>query len=117
MGDQVKRMDEHSYKVKSQTSNVTYNVISTEIGWKCTCLDHVTRGIKCKHIYAVEFSFAIRKEVEVRKIEPLTTIFNCIFCGSSNLVKDGLRLMSTDLLGYIHSMNYETGTKFRNLLT
>ncbi len=28
-----------------------------------------------------------------------------------------LGLMSTDLLGYIHSINYETGTKFRNLLT
>ncbi len=28
-----------------------------------------------------------------------------------------LTLMSTDLLGYIHSINYETGTKFRNLLT
>jgi putative transposase len=91
MGNQIERIDEHSYKVKSQTSSVIYNVKSTEIGWKCTCLDHVSRGVKCKHIWAVEVSFAIRKEVEVRKIEPIATVSACIFCGSSNLVKDGIR--------------------------
>jgi transposase-like protein len=34
MGNQVTRIDEHSYKVRSQTSKVVYNVISTEIGCK-----------------------------------------------------------------------------------
>lgn len=90
MGNQIERIDEHSYKVKSQTSNVTYNVKSTEIGWKCTCLDHTTKGLKCKHIWAVEVSFAIRKEVEVRKIEPVV-VTGCMFCNSPNIVKDGIR--------------------------
>ena len=48
------------------------------------------RGVKCKHIFAVEISFALRKEVEVARIEPLE-INCCIFCNSSNIVKDGLR--------------------------
>ncbi len=90
MGNQIERIDEHSYKVKSQTGNVIYNVKSTEIGWKCSCLDHVTKGMKCKHIWAVEVSFAIRKEVEIRKIEPVI-ITGCIFCNSFNIVKDGIR--------------------------
>ncbi len=41
-------------------------------------------------IFAVEISFALHKEVEVARIEPLQ-INCCIFCNSSNIVKDGLR--------------------------
>ena len=39
---------------------------------------------------AVEISFALRKEVEVRRIEPVS-IASCIYCNSFNIVKDGLR--------------------------
>ena len=41
-------------------------------------------------ISVVELSFALRKEVEVRKIEPITNIQNCIYCKSFRIVKDGL---------------------------
>ena len=87
---QIKRIDDYNYKVKSQSKDVSYNVILTNIGWKCTCPDHETRGVKCKHIYAVEISCAIRKEVEIKRISPIT-ISDCLFCGSSNIVKDGIR--------------------------
>lgn len=87
---QIIRINDLSYKVKSQSSDILYDVTSTEIGWKCTCPDHISRGVKCKHIYAVEISYAIRKEVEVRKISPIT-ISACLFCSSSNIVKEGLR--------------------------
>ena len=40
--------------------------------------------------HAVEISFALRKEVEVTKIEPVQ-INCCIFCKSFKIVKDGLR--------------------------
>ena len=90
MRGSVKRINETSYKVNSQSSNNSYNVNATEIGWNCSCPDHIYRGVKCKHIYAVEISFAIRKEVEIRKIEPVQ-INSCIFCSSFNIVKDGLR--------------------------
>ena len=48
------------------------------------------RGVKCKHIYAVEISFSIRKQVEITKIEPII-IKACIFCKLTNIVKYGLR--------------------------
>jgi transposase-like protein len=87
---QIIRINDNSYKVKSQSSDILYDVKSTEIGWKCNCPDHTSRGVKCKHIYAVEISFAIRKQVEVRTISPITAS-TCLFCGSSNTVKEGLR--------------------------
>ena len=56
----------------------------------CACPDHKYRGVKCKHIFAVEISFALHKEVEVAHIEPVDTDF-CIYCKSPWIVKDGLR--------------------------
>jgi putative transposase len=48
------------------------------------------KGVKCKHIYAVEFSLELRKTVGIRKIESTVTT-GCKYCKSNNLVKDGLR--------------------------
>lgn len=89
--DAILRVDENTYRVKSQSNNKDYRVDATEIGWKCSCPDHVHRGVKCKHIHAVELSLAIRKEVEVTRIEPILDIKNCIFCKSTKIVKDGIR--------------------------
>ncbi|MFZ0510543.1 MAG: DDE-type integrase/transposase/recombinase [Candidatus Nitrosopolaris sp.] len=86
----VKRISELKYVVKSQSGNGDYEVNSTDLGWVCSCPDHTYRGVKCKHIFAVEISFALHKEVEVARIEPLQ-LNCCIFCTSSNIVKDGLR--------------------------
>ena len=87
----IKRISELKYVVKSQNCNGGYDVCSTDLGWVCSCPDHKFRGVKCKHIFAVEISFALRKEVEVARIAPLTTTTTCIYCDSSNIVKDGLR--------------------------
>ena len=48
------------------------------------------RGVKCKHIYAVEFSLELRNVIEVRKIEQVV-IAGCKYCKSDNLVKNGVR--------------------------
>jgi putative transposase len=90
---QIIRINDHVYKVKSQSSDTLYDVKSTEIGWKCNCPDHTSRGAKCKHIWAVELSYAIRKQVKKVKIEPIVRInpTSCLLCGSANIVKDGLR--------------------------
>lgn len=87
----IARIDEYNYKVKSQSGDDVYEVIASELGWLCSCPDHVYRHVKCKHIFAVEFSFALRKTVEVKKIEPLTTSSNCVYCKSSSIVKFGIR--------------------------
>jgi putative transposase len=89
--DEIKRIDEFTYVVKSQSNDGSYNIHSTELGWKCDCPDHTHRGVKCKHIYAVEVSFALRKEVEITRIEPIINNANCIFCSCSNIVKFGIR--------------------------
>ena len=88
---QVRRLTDYAYKVRSQSGNGKYEVLKTELGWICSCPDHVYRGVKCKHIWAVEFSLALRREVEVRRIRPLSNISSCIYCDSENIVKDGVR--------------------------
>src|SRR4051794_5800775 len=88
MKGSVNRINDMNYTVLSQSGNGVYNVNSTSLGWKCSCADHAYRGVKCKHIFAVEISFALRKEIEVRKIEPVS-IASCIYCNSLNIVKDG----------------------------
>lgn len=41
--------------VPSQSSNKRYTVCPDPENPHCTCPDHETRGVKCKHIFAVEF--------------------------------------------------------------
>ncbi len=88
---QILRVNDHSYKVRSQSSNNIYDVTSTEIGWKCSCPDHTTRGVKCKHIWACEISFGIRKAVEKVRIEPVVSVSSCVYCHSTNVIKYGVR--------------------------
>lgn len=90
LGDQIKRIYEGIYEVKSQSGNGGYEVINTKWGWECECPDHVYRHVKCKHIWAVEFSFALRREVEATRIEPVN-VNACLFCGSVNIKKFGVR--------------------------
>jgi putative transposase len=87
----VIRIDENTYKVKSQSSNNQYDVISTEAGWSCSCPDFVYNKQKCKHAFGVEISLTLRKTVEVKRIEPIINTTNCIYCKCANIVRDGLR--------------------------
>ena len=65
--NQINRIDDLTYKVESQSlKDLQYDVVSTELGWLCSCPDSMYRQVKCKHIFAVEFSQALRKSV--RKI-------------------------------------------------
>jgi putative transposase len=86
----VRRLNDSNYQVKSSTRDEIYKIIITSIGWVCSCADHMFRGVKCKHIYAVEFSLELRKTVKVQKIEPIV-ISGCKYCKSENLIRYGLR--------------------------
>lgn len=98
--NQVTRIDQHTYKVKSQSGNGEYDVISGESGWLCPCYDFMYRmcrkaGDKCKHIYAVEFSSEFRQQVEksvkqVIVIKPLSDLV-CKYCNSKEIERDGVR--------------------------
>jgi putative transposase len=88
---QVKRIDELLYIVKSQSGNGEYTVNRVNGEWLCDCPDNKYRHVPCKHIHAVIFSTSIRAEVKVRTIKPIENLSNCIYCGSTNLRKDGVR--------------------------
>ena len=96
--NQIMRVDGNSYKVASQSRDLSYDVIRRENGsWLCNCLDFHYRVIelhqiiRCKHIWAVELSQKLREHVEARVIEPITEIHGCIYCKSEQIKKDGLR--------------------------
>jgi len=88
---QVKRIDETFYTVKSQNGNGEYAVTKVDREWICECPDNKYRHVECKHIYAIRFSQSLRAEVAVRRIAPIENLSNCIYCGSSNLKKKGIR--------------------------
>ena len=50
-----------AWLVPSQSGNGRYTVCPDPQNPHCTCPDHETRGVKCKHIFAVEF--AIEREL------------------------------------------------------
>lgn len=85
---EVKRVSDTDYKIKSSDRKNTYHIIATEIGWVCSCPDHMYRGVKCKHIYAVEFSLELRKSIE--RIEEVN-LSGCRYCKSERVVKGGVR--------------------------
>lgn len=92
----IKRNDENTYTVKSQSGNAFYLVTRRHIQnntWECNCPDHIYRHVKCKHIMPVEYSTELRNEVESTVkyvISPLSTL-NCRYCNSTNIVRDGIR--------------------------
>jgi putative transposase len=91
------RTTEANYRVQSQSGHGFYIVTPTETGFYCSCPDFVQRGVlKCKHIFAVEFSKRFREAVKVEKVKREVVIeqFNatvCLYCGSENLKKFGIR--------------------------
>ncbi len=92
--DQITRVDEYTYTVRSQSTEGVYELMSTEHGWICSCPDHMYRGVPCKHIHAVEISKRMRDAVQ--EVVPKTTIRQvdlgkCKFCDSTNIVKDSIR--------------------------
>ena len=44
--NQIKHIDSHSYKIKSQSYNREYEIISTELNWHCSCYDSVFHHTK-----------------------------------------------------------------------
>jgi len=91
LGNQIQRLDERTYRVKSQNGNGWYLVRRDGQQWHCSCPDHQHRDVKCKHQWACEISFNLREQVKARVIEPITDIGTCLSCKSDRIVRDGLR--------------------------
>jgi transposase-like protein len=88
---QISRIDNATYQVLSQSGNGEYVVCLSEDEWRCECPDHRFRGVKCKHVWAVEFSLKMREQVRKNIVIEEVAVSNCIFCHSSNIKKFGIR--------------------------
>jgi hypothetical protein len=88
---QIRRIDEHSYEVRSQSGNGSYQIISTEFGWACSCPDNQYRESDCKHIVAVQISLALRTKVRASIIIQPVDAQACPSCQSVRVVKHGVR--------------------------
>ena len=89
---QVRRIDQDHYAIKSQSQHGEYCVSRMGEEWVCECPDNHWRQTICKHIYAVDFSIQLRKEVLAHgQVIQEVNISNCRFCGSNNLKKNGIR--------------------------
>ncbi len=61
------------------------------MGWICPCPDATFRGVKCKHIFGVEFSLRLRERVVKQTvIQPIETQ-SCPRCQSDSIKRDGIR--------------------------
>jgi transposase-like protein len=89
--NQIIRVDENFYTVKSQNGNGEYAVYVVDSEWHCECPDHTYRHLKCKHLFAVDFSKSLRTEVANSRVIPELNTEQCIYCGSKDIVKHGLR--------------------------
>ena len=95
IGGQIERVDDHTYKVTSQSNpNRSYEVISTEHGFVCSCPDSMYRGVCCKHSHAIEISKRMREAVQ-REVPKMVIkqvdLGKCKFCGSDQIVKHGMK--------------------------
>jgi len=88
---QIKRIDENTYTVKSQSHNGEYHISKVCGEWICECPDNKYHHVTCKHIHAVLFSQSLRAEVAVSKVIAEITVKACQYCGSNDIVKDGVR--------------------------
>jgi transposase-like protein len=89
--NQINRVDQYTYRILSQSGNGEYVVCLSEDEWRCECPDYRFRGVKCKHIWAVEFSLKMREQVSKNLVIEEVIISNCAFCHSPNIKKFGIR--------------------------
>ncbi len=61
-GNQIKKVNDSSFKVKSQSRSGFYEVKATPNGMTCDCPDFVYRGGRCKHIAATRYYLEIEKD-------------------------------------------------------
>lgn len=90
---QVHYVEENFYTVHSQSQDIEYAVTKVDGEWMCECPDNKYRHVQCKHIHAVIFSQTIKEEVRASHSHVISelNIQNCQYCGSPEIVKDGVR--------------------------
>ena len=83
-GDRITEVGDNIFSVPSQSGNGNYLVSLVEEKWSCTCPDHQTREIECKHIHAIKFWLSVKG-----KIQNIKQTVKCKWCGSQQTIKYG----------------------------
>jgi transposase-like protein len=101
-GNQVKRLDASTYRVKSENGAGSYLVVIQGSEYRCECPDWKFRGEflpdkACKHIVAVKASQALRQSVSTTSIDLTTKPEECRICKSSDLIRSGTRKLKNGL--------------------
>jgi transposase-like protein/predicted nucleic acid-binding Zn finger protein len=97
-GGSIQKLSKNQYRVKSQTRDVWYDVTKTPDAdvWACSCPDfcyNLTRkeDKRCKHIRAVQVLQAtLDRELHIEKLDVPKI---CPQCNSTEIVKNGLRVV------------------------
>jgi hypothetical protein len=76
--NQIVEVDESRYIVKSQSNCGEYEVISTELGWRCSCADHRSRNVTCKHIFAIFSTLKRKLEAESQDYDGYVVEFDAV---------------------------------------
>ena len=92
----IDRVNSKTYRVKSQSGNGWYQVFKQGGEWKCECPDFTSRGVVCKHVFAVNYSITLRDKALSQNFSPQLVIpeplsLSCKKCGSFEIVKRGIR--------------------------
>jgi transposase-like protein len=104
--DTIIQTGQDSWDVRSQSKDAYYTVTRAYLGdridrmhgratWSCTCPDHTTRSLICKHIHAVQFSLKLGSDIEKEsvshEIAPAAPLIVCPFCNGDKIGKWGTR--------------------------
>ncbi len=94
----------NEWDVRSQSKDAYYQVSRKFIkgrdsqhihDWSCTCPDHTTRNVVCKHIYAVQFSLKLKTDIEQestqKQLARAEVKITCPYCKSENVISRGKR--------------------------
>jgi len=102
--DTVSQVSKNVWNVKSQSGNGCYQVTKKFVkgrdaqhlhDWSCTCPDHTTRNVICKHIYCVQFSLKLQTDIAEsateKQLERVNPVVSCPYCKSANIISRGKR--------------------------
>jgi transposase-like protein len=88
---QIVTIEENFFTVRSQSGRGEYTIYSVDGELHCSCPDHTFRHVKCKHLFAVEFSLKMKEQVKKNVVIQEVNISKCVFCHSAHLKKYGVR--------------------------
>ncbi len=93
----IRKIDNNTYRVRSQSGHGSYLVINQDGEWRCECPDFLNRTTSCKHVLAISLNNQLKdlKGKFGNDLLPDLPSDNkpdkCIYCDSTELLQRGSR--------------------------